>query len=293
MRRWLTGFALGAVATLALAGCTEPVGTDGDLVDDWAPMAAPTVFTPEAKTCHAQTQEVGYLRAYDPVDCKQPHRVETVHVGTLTDVGGANPPAAGSAGMRTAFRECDRELRTTVGGDWRTGRIGLTVVFPSPPAWTGGARWFRCDAHELRGLDVPIPERRTASLTGALAGSSPLRHGCFNAKTKGDEVTEMVAVKCTAQHRAEFVGVWQAPATGYAAFRKDADRAHQACRSMIAKFAKIPDDGNVKYRVGTIFYHPTQDEWRSGNRGVQCFLWSERTLTRSLKGAGTRALPIN
>ncbi|PZG20215.1 hypothetical protein C1I95_10080 [Micromonospora craterilacus] len=292
MRRWLAGIALGTVATLALAGCSRPAGTDGDLVDDWAPMAAPTVFTPESKTCHPRLQEVGYLRAYAPVDCEQPHRVETLHVGTLTDAGGANPPAAGSAGMRAAFGECDREVRTALGGDWRTSRIGLTIVFPSPPAWTGGARWFRCDAHETRSLDDPIPEQRATSLSGSLAGSSPLRHGCFNASIQGDEVAEMVAVKCTTRHRAEFAGIWRAPESSYSAFLKNSERTHRACRSVIAKFAKLPDDGNLQYRVGTIVYHPGQDEWRSGNRGVQCFLWSKE-LTRSMKGAGTGALPIN
>ncbi|GIJ79318.1 Septum formation [Micromonospora phaseoli] len=293
MRRWLTGVALGAVVTTTLLGCTKPAGTDGDLVDGWAPMAAPTVFTPEAGTCHARPQDVGYLSAYAPVDCAQPHRAETLHVGTLDDVAGTSPPKTGSAGMRTAFGECDRRARAALGGDWRGARIGISVVLPSPQAWTGGARWFRCDAHELQGLDTPIPVRRTDSLSGSLDGSSKLRHGCFDAKTEGDDVTEMVAVKCSAGHRSEFAGIWRAPDTSWSAFLKDTGRAHRGCRSTIARFAKVPDDGNLQYRVGTIFYHPSEDEWRSGNRGVQCFLWiSDRTLTRSMKGAGPQALPI-
>jgi hypothetical protein len=55
----------------------------------------------------------------------------------------------------------------------------------------------------------------------------------------------------------------------------------------------VPDDANVQYRAGTIFYHPYEQEWKDGNRGVQCFLWvSDRSLTRSMKGAGSKALPI-
>ncbi|RIV37759.1 septum formation family protein [Micromonospora radicis] len=294
MRRWLAGIALGAAVTLTLAGCTRPAGTDGDLVDDWAPMAAPTVFTPEPQTCHAQPQEVGYLGAYRPVDCAQPHRAETLHVGTLSDAGGAGPPADGSAPMRTAYADCDRRVRAALGADWRTGRIGLSVLFPSPTAWTGGARWFRCDVHETQGLDVPVPVRRTASLTGALSGPSPLRHGCFNATISDDEVVEMTAVGCRNGHRAEFVGLWQAPDTSFQAFADNPERTHRACRSAVAEFAKVPDDGNLQFRVGTIFYHPAPQEWRNGNRGVQCFLWSsDRLLNRSLKGAGTRALPVN
>ncbi|MFV2100601.1 septum formation family protein [Micromonospora sp. LOL_024] len=294
MRRWLTGVALGAVVTTTLIGCTRPAGIDGDLLDGWAPMAAPTTFTPEAGTCHTRPQDVGYFSAYAPVDCAQPHRAETLHVGTLAAVDGRRPPETGSTGMRTAFDECDRTARAALGGDWRGARIGISVVLPSPQAWTGGARWFRCDAHELRGLDTPVPVRRTASLAGSLDGSSSLRHSCFNAKTEGDDVTEMVAVKCSARHRSEFTGIWQAPDTSWSAFLKDADRAHRGCRSTIARFTKVPDDGNLQYRVGTIFYHPSEGEWRSGNRAVQCFLWiSDRTLNRSMKGAGPQALPIN
>ncbi|MEG3635269.1 septum formation family protein [Micromonospora palythoicola] len=293
MRRWLTGVALGTVVALAATGCTRPAGTDGDLLDDWASMAVPASFTPDSGTYHRQPQEVGYLSAYAPVDCAEPHQAETLHVGALTEVTGARPPEVGSKGMRAAFGECDRQARRIMGGDWRAARIGLTVVLPSPQAWTGGARWFRCDVHELRGLDTPVPVRRTASLAGALRGSSPLRHGCFNARTEGDEVIEMVAVKCTAKHRAEFVGLWRAPESSWSAFLAKPDRAHSGCRSAVARYAKVPDDGNLRFRVGTIFYHPSEGEWRSGNRSVQCFLWiSDRTLTRSVKGAGTRALPI-
>ncbi|WP_431729250.1 septum formation family protein [Verrucosispora sp. TAA-831] len=293
MRRWWIGVALGAV-TLALAACsTRPAGVDGDLVDDWPVMAAPEVFTPAAQTCHPQPQDVGYLSGYAPVDCAQPHRAETLHVGRLTEAGGTTPPEEGSTAMRTAYRECDRAVRGVLGGDWRTARIGLTVVLPSPRAWTGGARWFRCDAHETDALDTPTPVRRTASLAGTLDGSSSLRHRCFRAETKGDEVTEMVAVKCSARHHAEFVGVWKSPAKSYAAFEKDTARAHRGCLSLIATYAKVPDDGNMQYRAGTVYYHPSEAEWRNGERGVQCFLWlNDRTLTKSVKGGGSRALPI-
>lgn len=297
MRRWLRGLALGAVAALAVTGCsTTPTGTDGDLVDDWATIGAPTAFVPEAGVCHSHAQEVGYRSAYAPVGCDSGHRVETLHVGTLSDAhatGGA-PPATDSKAMRAARAECDREARRALGADWRTGRIGMAVVFPSPDAWTGGSRWFRCDVSELRAFDEPGVVLRTASLRGALAGDSPLRHRCFNPKLKAGDITEMVAVSCRKKHTAEFVGVWQAPDTSYAAFRKAGERTHKACLKMVARYAKVPDDGNIRYRAGTIYYHPFEREWSSGNRGVQCFLWlSGKKLTRSVKGAGTGGLPIN
>ncbi|MEU4774394.1 septum formation family protein [Micromonospora sp. NPDC023644] len=295
MRRWWTAATVGAVAALALAGCGAPAGTDRDLTDDWPAPAAPQAFVPAAGVCHAAVQDVGYLTAYHPLDCALSHRTETVHVGTLTGAAAdrATPPPAGSAGMRVARAECDTKVGEVVGGDWRSGRLGLSVVLPSPQAWGGGARWFRCDLSEQTSLDEASPKARTGSLKGALTGAAPLAHRCFNPKVRADDVREMVPVPCTSRHRAEFVGVWQAPDTTYDAFRRDNLKVHRACRTLIAKFARVPDNGDLQYRAGSIYYHPFEQEWRNGNRGVQCFLWvSDRSLTRSMKGAGTKGLPV-
>ncbi|WP_309227398.1 septum formation family protein [Micromonospora thermarum] len=294
-RRWLTAVALGGAVVLALTGCVAPpAGTDGDLVDDWATISAPAAFTPEAGTCHAHVARVGYLGAYDPVPCERPHRVETLHVGTLTGAAAKErtPPSPGSAGMRTAHATCDREATRALGADWRSGRVGLSVVFPSPAAWTGGARWFRCDGAEIRSMDDPSVVTRTAGLGRSLAGSSPLRHTCFNPSLKDDRVTRMTPVSCTRPHHAEFVGVWVAPDTSYAAFTKDDRRVRDGCLALIATYTKVPR-GEVRFRTGSIWYHPLAAEWRDGNRGVQCFLWvSDRDLTRSMKGAGRSGLPM-
>ena len=89
------------------------------------------------------------------------------------------------------------------------------------------------------------------------------------------------------------VGVRIAPNTSYATFEKSDDRIHQGCTGLIASFAKVPDNGDMRYRVGSIYYYPQEAEWKAGNRGVQCFLWvSDRDLTRSMKGAGNGGLPV-
>ncbi|MFC3501928.1 septum formation family protein [Micromonospora krabiensis] len=294
MRRWWTAVVVGATAVLGLGACA-PAGLDADLTDDWpAPVAAKT-FVPAAGVCHLAVQDVGYLTGYDPVDCAESHRVETLHVGTLSGAAAAQPapPTVGSAGIRAARAECDREANKAVGGEWRTGRLAVDVVFPSPAAWTGGARWFRCDAGEVRGLDDGVVNPRTGSLRGALKGDAPLAHRCFNPTLEKDAIKEMVPASCTARHHAEFVGVYQAPDISFAAFTRATLDTHKACRKLLAGYAKVPNDGNLQYRAGTIFYHPFEQEWRNGNRGVQCFLWvSDRNLTRSMKGAGSKGLPV-
>ncbi|WFE39701.1 septum formation family protein [Micromonospora sp. WMMD998] len=295
MRRWWAAVAAGVAAALALGGCQAPAGVDRDLTDEWPAFAAPVGFVPKTDVCHPTVADVGYLSGYQPVDCAAEHRAETLHVGTLSgpEADRSAPPRAGSAGIRAAHAECARQVTRAIGADWRSGRLQLSVVFPSALAWSGGARWYRCDVTEVSDLDEGNVTARTGSLRGALKPGSPLALACFNPKLSKDEVQAMRPVACTAKHHAEFVGIYQAPDIPYAEFQRTSLRAHKACRGLIAKYAKLPNDGNLQYRAGTIIYHPFEQQWRDGDRGVQCFLWvSDRTLTRSVRGAGGKALPI-
>ena len=295
MRRWLASVALGGAALLALAGCANPAGVDGELTDDWAAFDEPTVFVPTAGTCHPRFQEVGFLSTYQPVDCDQTHTVETVHLGTFPDAVAkrSTPPPAGSPDMRAAYRECDKKATGLLGADWRTARLTLSVVPPSSYAWKGGARWYRCDLGEIEGLENGDLVARTSSLKGALKDPSPLSYGCFNPKLVDDDITEMTPVTCTKPHHSEFAGIYTAPDTTYEAFEDSDQRVQRGCLAVIASFAKVPNDGDLRYRTGWISYYPREDEWNAGNRGVQCFVWTnDRNLTRSVKGAGTKGLPI-
>lgn len=295
-RRWLTVTGLFAATALALTGCGLPGGVDGNLVDDWAAAAEPVGFVPEAGICHPTFEDVGHLHAYRPVDCTQAHAIETVHVGTFTgsDGAGTAPPETGSTGMRTARADCEKRINELLGAPWRSGPMDVAVVPPSEAAWTGGARWYRCDAGQLRGLREDGYLTRTGTLKGALGDSSELLYGCFEPKVSNDLIEDMKQVPCTTKHRSEFVGIWNAPDSSYTAFDRNTDRPHSECRKLVAKFAKIPNDSDLEYRVGTIFFQPTESEWEDGSRGVQCFLWnSEKQFTRSMKGAGTNGFPIN
>ncbi|MGC4807364.1 septum formation family protein [Micromonospora sp. DT233] len=294
MRRWWTAVAVGAGAAVALAGCGTPAGVDGNLVDDWRAMAAPTQFAPVAGACHTTVQDIGYLSGYNPVDCGTTHRVETLHVGTLTGAPAerSTRPAAGSAGVRAARAECDREVNKAVGGEWRAGRLSLAVVFPSTKGWDGGARWFRCDLSEVESVDDPSVVARSGSLKGALTDKAPLAHRCFNPKIVKNDVKEMSPTPCTSKHRAEFVGVFRGPDVPFEQIDANRLRIHKGCQALTASYVKVPNNSDMQYRAGTIFYHPFRTDWRDGNRGVQCFLWVDRNLTRSLKGAGAKGLPV-
>ena len=105
----------------------------------------------------------------------------------------------------------------------------------------------------------------------------------------------MVPVDCAAAHNSEFAGVYDAPDVPWPSdATARGTMSARGCLSTIAKFAGIPDDANTRYRTGYITYGFGAQQWALGNRGVRCYMWrSDKTYSRSLKGAGPGVLPIN
>lgn len=298
--RLLRLVAVGGVALVALAGCGDPPpGVDGDLTDEWGAFSAPVGFAPEPQTCHDQPYQPSTgLADYRPVPCDQPHLVETVHVGTFSGDAAelAEPPEPASAEYRAAYRECERQARDYLGAGFRLGRLWLGVSVPSRAGWQGGARWFRCDLVELESV-YGEPVRRVGSLANSLArgGKNDLRLGCYRATVEDGEVTEMTPTDCSAPHDAEFVGTWTAPGDSYPdPSDRDAEaKVYQGCRERVADYVDVPADGDLVYRTGTIADWMSRTEWQAGDRAFRCYLWlPDRELTRSLRGAGTAALPV-
>ncbi|MDT5038079.1 MAG: hypothetical protein QOE03_3264 [Micromonosporaceae bacterium] len=300
MRRIRTAVALGFVAVLLVSGCAgaRPPGVDGNLTDGWPTMPDPTLPVPADHACYAPSDPSS--RTYQlpaPVGCDTRHTLETIHIGMITgdDAAGDLPPPAGGPAQQREYGDCANVARDFVGDDWRTGRIGLDVVLPTAAQWDADARWYRCDLVEFTDLDSYEVAERTASLRGALAGARPLALTCFAVTTKADAVDTMGAVDCGTGHNGEFAGVWEAPPGGYPADDAQREKTELAgCRSVVASFAGVPNDDKLRYRVGQITFGFGKGDWDLGNRGVRCYIWMDgKNLTRSLKGAGTGALPIN
>lgn len=296
MRRWMTSLALVGAAVLLLAACGTPEAVDGDLLDDWPGFGQPQAFTPPAGICLAQNfTETVYLSAFNPVGCDVAHRVETVHVGAFVTMT-ATRPRSGSDQLRVAFAECDVRARDYVGGDWRGARLWLGVAMPSPVAWSGGARWFRCDLIELTNVEHDGKAvTRTASLRGALSRDSPLKLGCYSARIDRDRtIDELVATDCGRAHNAEFVGAWLAPpSVAYPDRDVDWLRFYGECRRLVGRYVGVPQDDQLRLRAGVVAVPGEPKRWREGDRGVRCYLWlSDRTVTRSLRGAGVAGLPV-
>ncbi|MEU7928876.1 septum formation family protein [Micromonospora sp. NPDC049801] len=296
MRRYGWAALTAAFLTLVLTGCGTPAGTDGDLADDWRPMAAAQQFVPKADECHPTAETTSYLSSYSPVDCATTHKVETFHVGTFTGALATRtaPPKTESATLRSTFADCDKRAKQFVGGDWRDARLSVQVTVASPAAWSGGARWYRCDIFELDEVNGPNGEsdaaiQRGGSLRNALASRSPLHYGCMNE----DKWHMLRPVACTAGHQFEYAGTWMAPDRSWFDSTRDEDSIHAACRKVIARYAKLPVDGDLIYRTGTSYRFPNRSLWERGDRGVRCYYWSGGTnVKRSIAGGGKKALPI-
>ncbi|WIM96226.1 septum formation family protein [Actinoplanes oblitus] len=308
MRHWRArpgpglGFDLAAtlgVMLLVAAGCGNPGDVDGNLTNDWGAMAPATGFEPMADTCHlANFAATGPRATYEEVDCTVRHRTETVFVGTYTGTAAdaEQPPSENSAGARAAYHTCDEKTTAYVGAPWRTGRLWIGVTHPSPAAWTGGSRWFRCDVVELDSIeDNGALVERQGSLRGALATDSGLRLGCYAIKLDdGGAIDTMPPAACTATHNAEFAGVWDAPAdASYPKGDTAWEEFHDGCRTVVSGYTGVPDDKNLQYRTGVVSLPGNTDVWAQGDRGVRCYLWLDGAeLTSTLKGKGTKALPV-
>ena len=295
-RRWA---ALVAAVALALtAGCGSlPYGVDGNLTDDWPAPPRPESFRPAAGGCFDALEPTAPLTSYAPFDCAERHIAEAYFVGDLT--GEAAAPAANrpardgpSPAHVAAAAECARQATPFLGAQWRQGRLRLQPVLPAPAGWDAGARWFRCDIAQV---DVSTDRvlSRTGTLRDALRGAAPMALTCFNPTVRGDQVRAMTAVPCASRHYAEFAGLWTAPDIDFADLAGN-DVLASGCRSVIADYTGVPDDGDLRFRIGWLGFAPSRAEWDLGVRSVQCFLWLEsKTMTGSYRGAGTGRLPIN
>lgn len=295
MRSWVGAGVAGLTGVVVLTGCAPPAGTDGKLVDDWTVLAAPQGILPAAGHCHTgETGRTFSMLGYAPVDCAQSHITETAYVGTFSGPAAErdSPPPEASPEQRQAFTECDAKVKEYLGNDWRAGRALMHVGFPTRGAWDGGARWFKCELVEVRGMDDYGLVARNTTMKDALKSASGLALGCFQYQQPDNE-KELRAVACNATHDAEFAGVFAAPDVPWVDDEVEKNRAFyvNGCYAAVARFVNVPNDSRMGSRTGLVWTSPTRQEWAAGDRGTRCYLWLDRRLTRSLRGTGNSGLP--
>ncbi|MEU7825318.1 septum formation family protein [Catellatospora sp. NPDC049133] len=289
--RRVAGVVLVAAALLATSACGGqlPAGADGDLTNQWPALPAAQSWRPEEAKCDDGFRDVSYRSSYKPVECDQSHTYETVAVADFTGEAASRTtvPSEGSPDMRAAWADCDKRITDFLGGDWRSGALWFGVSVPSAAGWDGGARWYRCELTALDG-QYGDPVARTASLKGEFTKASALKFGCYQYGTR------LVSTACNKAHNAEFVGVWNAGGAAYSSLAGMKTRIAKECRTLVAKFVKVPNDSNISYRTGVVWNWPSKSDWEAGDHGVRCHLWlDKKKLTKSLRNGGTKVLPTN
>ncbi|WP_433365551.1 septum formation family protein [Actinoplanes sp. CA-142083] len=278
MRRWMAAIAMIACTALAGCGVDLPRGVDGDLTNNWKPMAAAAQFRPQAGACHADLAKNATPDDYEPVPCTGAHLAETVAVAEVSK-------------QSQAYATCSKKASAFLGGDWRTGWVVLQPVLPTREAWSGGARWVRCDVAETSPVDGALV-RRQGSMKGAVKAGGKLRMACANPTIDGDSVTEMHPVACAGTHTAEFAGLF---ATDRArSSQLSSDELAEGCDTAIAKFTGLPDDDTLPSRIGWLGFPPDDAAWTMGDRAIRCFLWlNGEKMKGSYRDAGTAKLKIH
>lgn len=288
MRR--AGALLGLFGVLALAaGCTgRPAGVDGDLVDDWPAMADPVTPVPVAGVCYDEPLQETWYGGFDPVDCDESHHSETVYVGSFTGATAdrTTAPRSDQAARADAYGTCQQALSDYLGGDWHTAAVTLVLVLPSDAAWTGGARWYRCDVAQFQ--DLAFRKQVVhGSVKDGLRGKRPLAITCFVGKDAPDDtVVIKKGVDCAKPHNGEFAGLYTPPKGAY----PKGDRADQlgqdGCEAVVADYLGFSGKHDTSQYIGWMWTSVTEDQWRLGDRTIQClaYTWDGEMIKGSIKG---------
>ncbi len=274
MRRSGTVLLACVLAVVTLAGChSVPANVDGDLTDDWPAIAQAVTPTPDAGACYDKQYAEEWQGEFGPsqVSCTVPHWTETVHVGTFTgDVASRTvPPLTGSSDLATAYQDCAKATTDYLGGDWRTSYAYLGLTLPDKAAWTGGARWYRCELGEVtRDSDEDFVQS-SALLKDGLRGSRPLARTCELVQDDSDgTIKSSTGIDCGQPHNAEFAGLYTLTGSSYPAESARDQQAGAACGRVMQSYVGL--SSTRSHYFGWLYFTITEDEWNLGIRTGIC-----------------------
>ena len=275
MRRGWRLVVTGAVLAVALAGCGKPTGIDGDLTNAWPAIQKATTPTPKVGDCYTEKYDATWYGDFSSaLDCSLAHQTETVYVGAFAgaDADRSSPPLAGTDSRSNAYAQCQKSATDFLGDDWHIGNVFLGLVLPDDKAWTGGARWYRCDLIHFEDSNFESVHQY-GTVKDGLRGSKPIAVTCITFTDDGKSaVTGQKDTPCAQPHNGEFAGVYTAPAGAYPS--KDAARtlANTGCGGVAAKFLGFSGNSPVSNFVGWLADGFQQDQWNLGDRTIRCFV---------------------
>jgi hypothetical protein len=294
---------------LAASGCGPLArGTDGNLVDDWQPLAAPTFDLPSVGMCLESTAK----ETFNPstlkgtqVDCAYGHTLEVALVGTFEGAAATapEPPDTTSEAYQAAYAACSTAVSDYVGGDWHTGLLGINLQLPTRTPWSGGLHSYICSAYSLSDAYGRVTTS-TTPMKGSLSGNAPKAMRCLDVNgTKGsdgwwDGLNALTPIDCTLPHEAEFAGTVQVGVGVGGALPSDEllqKWTSEPCWGAVAKFMGLTDAQlNDRREIGIAWDGFDKLQWDSGERHQRCFVLLDpgKKVRASVKGLGKKALPV-
>ncbi|WP_327001995.1 septum formation family protein [Dactylosporangium sp. NBC_01737] len=292
---------------LGVSGCAlRPSGADGDLLDDWQPLAAPKFDVPSIGTCLDSPMKPAFdptfVRAA-PIECDRGHTLEVALIGTVDGnaAQGSEPPASGSEGFRAAYAACDKAANEYLGGDWHTGMLGINVQMPNQATWRGGLRSYVCSIFTLTDAYGNMAFG-SASVKGTLTGSAPNAIKCLevngtkDAEGWWDDVNGLTPIDCTKPHEAEFIGTAQVGTAGGPLPAAETIRKSMLdrCWTLGAAYLGMTEaQMDARTELGVAWDGMEKFQWEAGDRNLRCFvlLSPGKKVRASIKGLGKKALP--
>jgi hypothetical protein len=292
--------ALVLLGVLGLAGCAVPPGVDGNLTNGWPAMPKAKVAVPVAAVCYPSVLKGDiWYGDFNTVPCAGGHGVETVFVGAFTGTAASRSdiPAEGSQDRVDAYAQCRKGAVDYLGDDYHLGLLSLSLTLPSPNAWSGGARWFRCDITRYSDANE-TDALRSGSVKDGLRGARPLALTCSTVTDDGKgTVKDQQVTDCSKPHNAEVAGLYSAPNVPWPADQNTRQKMFDnGCEPVVAKFLGLPGGKVYSEYMGWMTGGPSQDQWALGDRTVVCSALGFKgdspngaRFVGSVKGLGAKA----
>jgi len=290
-RRWAVVLAVCSV--LVLAGCGKPAGTDGDLINGWPAFPQAVTPVPAVGACYpTEYNETWYTDFSSAVPCSSSHQTETVYVGAFTgaDADRSSPPLGGSPSVRAAYQQCQQAGVDYLGGDWHAAKVELGLVLPDDKAWTGGARWYRCDVTRFQDANFDSVESGGGSAKDGLRGAKPLAVNCLVLTDDGKgKIKKTDDVTCDKPHNAEFIGLYTAPDAAWQPDDKARGKIEDAgCEGVLSTFLGYGGAKPYSNYVGWWSWGFLEDQWKLGDRTERC--WAVALTGNGLSVNGVRVV---
>lgn len=242
----------------ALSGCLGSSPTSPTSVDKAAPdLGACRLLTPGDVAQPSNSTP--------PVSCEEAHTAQTYAVGSMPSQF-AHSAYDDRAVASFAYRVCSQRFMVFTGAD---ASLAMRTILswawfrPSEAAWTGGARWYRCDV--VGGGDqtrsyVDLPVRTKGLLLGRPKDE-------WMVCAQGASVDGSVKVPCSQKHdwRAVTTIVLGTESDAYPGDRVVQFRTRDYCSKSVSAWLDYP----VNYDFGYSWFHAA--EWSAGNRRSVCW----------------------